>query len=109
MSGDQDEPKVQLPVTEPSVKTNRGDFGKVATCLLAGIFVLQLWNSFGHVPKVTQNSWEYKITSVPDGSFDNEMNMLGKEGWELVFARRASDGMTSSPTFSYEMILKRPI
>jgi hypothetical protein len=50
--------------------------------------------------------WEYRIVAVPDGTFDVAMNALGREGWELVTARRASDG-SSTPTFSYEVILKR--
>ena len=52
--------------------------------------------------------WEYRIESVPDASFDSRINAMGKDGWELVFARRASDGSDYSPTFSYEMIFKRP-
>lgn len=52
--------------------------------------------------------WEYKIESIPDRSFDQRINAMGREGWELVFARRASDGSDYSPTFSYEMIFKRP-
>jgi len=51
--------------------------------------------------------WEYKIESFPDRSFDQRINAMGKDGWELVFARRASDGADYSPTFSYEMIFKR--
>jgi len=52
--------------------------------------------------------WEYRIESVPDRSFDQRMNAIGKDGWKLVSARRASDGADYSPVFSYEMILKRP-
>lgn len=50
-------------------------------------------------------AWEYQIESVPDLSFDTTMNELGKEGWELVFARRASNPTTDD--FSYECIFKR--
>jgi hypothetical protein len=52
--------------------------------------------------------WEYRVESIPDRSFDQRINAMGKDGWELVFARRASDGADYSPVFSYEMILKRP-
>lgn len=52
--------------------------------------------------------WEYRIESLPDRSFDQRINAMGRDGWELVFARRASDGSDYSPTFSYEMIFKRP-
>ena len=52
--------------------------------------------------------WEYRIESFPDTAFSSRINAMGKEGWELVFARRASDGSDYSPSFSYEMIFKRP-
>jgi len=52
--------------------------------------------------------WEYRIESFPDRSFDQRINAMGRDGWELVFARRVSDGSEYSPTFSYEMIFKRP-
>jgi hypothetical protein len=52
--------------------------------------------------------WEYRIESFPDRSFDQRINALGRDGWELVFARRASDSSDYSPTYSYEMIFKRP-
>ena len=56
----------------------------------------------------TFQKWEYRIEDVPDASFDTAMQKIGEEGWEVVFARRASDGSTYSPKFSYEVILKRP-
>lgn len=49
--------------------------------------------------------WEYKIAEVPDTNFTEDMGKLGDEGWELVFARRAS---SENGEFSYEMIFKRP-
>jgi hypothetical protein len=52
--------------------------------------------------------WEYRVETVPDLSFTQRVNAMGKDSWELVFARRASDGSTYSPVFSYEMIFKRP-
>ena len=58
--------------------------------------------------RTAETRWEYRIEDVPDRSFNDEMNKMGEEGWELVFARRASDGSEYHPTMSYEMILKRP-
>ncbi|MBT9585164.1 hypothetical protein IV102_17605 [bacterium] len=34
--------------------------------------------------------WEYTIESVADLEFEAGMRKLGEEGWEIVFARRAS-------------------
>lgn len=51
--------------------------------------------------------WEYLIRSIDDATFDKDMDTLGAHGWEMVFARRASDGVTYAPTFKYEVICKR--
>jgi hypothetical protein len=53
--------------------------------------------------------WEYRIEAVPDTGFQDAINKLGANGWDLVFARRASDGNTNNPTMNYEMIFKRPV
>lgn len=55
-------------------------------------------------PVVTE--WEYRIESPSDVIFDLEMKQLGREGWELVFARRATS--RNSDNASYEIIFKRP-
>lgn len=57
-------------------------------------------------PKPKPVQWEYSIESISDFSFDVEMANAGKAGWELVFARRASD---SSDRMHYEAIFKRPL
>jgi len=49
--------------------------------------------------------WEYHIATPNDPLFDQEMDVLGAEGWELVAARRAS----SAGVMSYEIIFKRPV
>ena len=73
----------------------------------------QLQTAIGRIDAVSEKinapiQWEYRIESFPDRSFDQRINTMGSDGWELVFARRASDGSDYSPTFSYEMIFKRP-
>ncbi|WP_437228385.1 hypothetical protein SH661x_000882 [Planctomicrobium sp. SH661] len=55
-------------------------------------------------PAVT---WEYRIESVDDVLFDSQMNRLGRDGWDLAFARRATRGEYQSAV--YECIFKRPV
>ena len=64
------------------------------------------------VPVITElgrvtPTWEYRILSVSDTLFDETMGALGGDGWELVTARRASNGSSYTPVFSYECIFKR--
>ena len=58
-------------------------------------------SGFGTTPK-----WEYKVSSPSDYSLDRELKELGWEGWELVFARRASSDTGGAV---YEMIFRRPL
>jgi hypothetical protein len=51
--------------------------------------------------------YEYRVESPSDYSFQSDMNSYGKDGWQLVFARRASSGSGYSATFGYEVILMR--
>lgn len=57
------------------------------------------------VQNLTTKKWEYTIQSPDDHSLDEELNTLGTSGWELVFARRATN---YSGTAKYEMIFRRP-
>lgn len=56
-----------------------------------------------------RQQWEYTIESPSDLQLAERLLALGREGWEIVSARRAT-GMTAtgSTEASYEMILKRP-
>jgi hypothetical protein len=47
--------------------------------------------------------YEYITLAPPDSVFDETMNRLGHEGWELVSSRRASSG----GKMAYEVILRR--
>ncbi|HEX5876258.1 MAG TPA: hypothetical protein VFY60_16530 [Pyrinomonadaceae bacterium] len=80
-------------------------FGEIIiVILLIGVVSMMSWNMF-RVEK-----WEYKIEAVNDLTFTTDINKLGEDGWELVFARRASAGSLDSgvkPEFSYEIIFKR--
>lgn len=74
------------------------------TALLAALVALNALPLFKAGPIGAKPTFEYRIEGVPDLGFDEKMAALGADGWELVFARRASD---SSSTMMYEVILKR--
>lgn len=80
---------------------------KLLTALLVAnlLSLLVLFQLLPHPTTVAAQQWEYKIESVPDLTWDEGMNKLGSEGWELLFARRANG---SDEKMSYEMIFKRP-
>jgi len=48
--------------------------------------------------------WEYLVAAPADRDFDDRIDELGRGGWELISARRATGG---SEKFRYEMIFKR--
>ena len=51
--------------------------------------------------------WQYTIAAPKDEELKTVTDKLGANGWELVFARRASDGDPRNPKMSYEMIFKK--
>lgn len=74
------------------------------SALLAIIVAINALPLFKAGPIGAKPSFEYRVDAVPDLQFDERMSALGDDGWELVFARRASD---SGSTMMYEVILKR--
>lgn len=54
----------------------------------------------------TPPQFEYAVVAPDDSLFDIEMNSLGKRGWEIVSARRATSALSSA---SYEVIMKREV
>lgn len=79
-------------------------FQPVVLLLLLLIVANLTWNNLRPEP-----TWQYKIESIRDFDFDRSINASGKEGWELVFARRAASSETSTakPDMLYEIIFKR--
>lgn len=66
--------------------------------------VIQPWLNRLVLP-ASAEGWEYTITAPSDYDFEEAMNDLGEQGWQLVFARRARDSITDR--MMYECILKR--
>lgn len=48
--------------------------------------------------------YDYMVASIPDLEWGTKAQELGQEGWEMVFARRASDG---ADNMLYECIFQR--
>ena len=89
------------------VLLSRTQAGIVICLLLVGIVLLG-YCFFEPTPEPeAPTRWEYTLESPSDYSFTGDMNRLGAEQWELVFARRALDSTTDS--YNYEVILKRPV
>lgn len=73
--------------------------------LILGLFAFNIFS-----PRVrTIPKWEYNVVGVMDVEFDAKMGKLGKEGWELVSARRAISGDSEARESLYECIFKREI
>jgi hypothetical protein len=74
--------------------------------LLLAVVALLAYDRFGPA-RVLQ--WQYTIIAPDDAMFDQEMNKLGRDGWELVSARRATSGSGYTSSAAYEVILKKPV
>lgn len=75
----------------------------VVLCLILIMVGIQVFSSYKSSVK-----WEYSVHSVEDSKFEEEMRLIGAQGWEAVSARRASDGNRENAVFRYEIIFKRP-
>ena len=57
------------------------------------------------IANFSQLSYEYRVVSPLDSSFEESMSEYGSKGWKAVTCRRASDRVTDS--FGYECIMIR--
>jgi len=106
------------PAVSPEANTSRGNFRHpergisynqgvlIIILLLVGLgFPLMVLLK----PEVKPvDKWEYRIESPTDETLAHTINELGAQGWELVFARRATSGGEYFPSVHYEMIFKKP-
>lgn len=85
------------------MKSNGTQFGVIAV-FLGMLVVMGLVGFVKPGGVLAKQKWEYKIESVNDDAFALHMRRLGEDGWDLAFARRASDGRDN---MMYECIFKR--
>jgi len=57
--------------------------------------------------RVRPDAWEYRVEDISDTSFGDRLNVLGRQGWELVSARHVEEA-SASPV-GYEVVMKRPL
>ncbi len=89
------------------LSVTKGAWELINIVLLLAILLVLIANLFA-INKFQFTLWEYKIESVEDLVFDQVMQRMGSEGWELASARRALAGEDSSSRGIYECIFKRP-
>lgn len=92
-----------------------------ALTIIGGINLVVMLTLTGLVAKVAMNDdpvavaapvrvniqpvkYDYMVDSIPDLEWSSKGQALGQEGWEMVFARRASDG---NGDMLYECIFQR--
>lgn len=100
-------PVASSPVpVHPAAAGLRGQLNLIAL-LLGGILVLLLVRTFAPSAVARAARWEYKIEAYQDSSWSMTTmgaNADGKDGWEIIAARRATGGYSTK----YECVLKRP-
>lgn len=75
--------------------------------LLTVILGIQIYTTFLVAPApIIPPKWEYGIEWFEDKDFETSVNNAGQEGWEMVFARRATN---TNDKYGYEMIFRRQI
>lgn len=60
-------------------------------------------------PSRAAPTYEYRVEGFKDQEFREDLDRMGRGGWELVFARRALDGTGDNREGIYEVIFKRPL
>jgi len=85
-------------------KDNKTISKKLSIIIFLLIVIFSLLATNFYPPQNTQ--FEYKLISPHDIVFEVEMNRMGKEGWEIVSARRATSKYSDAV---YEVILKRAV
>jgi hypothetical protein len=79
---------------------------KAALWLLSILVALSAVQLLVSLKVIGTTKWEYRVESVSDLRFEAEANLFGSEGWQVVSARRATQGEGGPPV--YEFVLMRP-
>jgi len=78
---------------------------RLAVLLVLAILVLILLKvEILPSPKPEPVRFEYSVAAPNDIFLETELNKMGRQGWQVVFARRAMDSLNMA---SYEMIMMR--
>ena len=82
----------------------------VLLSLIAGLLLLSVVLRHTVPAPGPVDKWEYKAVSPADDRFVPELDLLGGEGWELVFCRRAATSTRSEEReveYRYECVMKK--
>lgn len=72
--------------------------------LIALLTIIAAEGAFLVVDKLATPRWSYGIIAPSDATFEKELAEAGRNGWEVVSARRA----VTKEVPAYELIMKRP-
>jgi hypothetical protein len=96
-----------LPSEQRGMSENKStDKGLTVIAVLLALLLIAVCG-IGWINRPLPDSWVYMVAVPRDAELLNQLDKYGADGWELVYARRASDGDRYSPTMSYEVILKK--
>lgn len=82
----------------------------VLVILLVALLVALVGNvlvSSGLLELSPSPRWEYRVGSIADDQLETQLTVLGDEGWQLAFARRAISNSGYSSEGIYEFIFMR--
>jgi hypothetical protein len=86
---------------------SRAICARLNAVVLALLLILLVSAGQMFLNRALPEQWQYTIAAPKDEELNSVINKLGANGWELVSARRASDGSSRDPKMSYEMIFKK--
>ena len=86
---------------------SRAVSARLSAIALLLVLILLVLGGQMFLNRALPEQWQYTIAAPKDEELKTALDKLGAAGWELVSARRASDGDSRNPKMSYEMIFKK--